>query len=160
MIAVAIDPGKSMGWAVYQTSQGWYGSAVPPENWRLMWCGATDGDAPAFPSVVVLPIGRVDLCYIEKPQVYHDNHAKRVDPNDLITLACRAGFAAGRVNALRTVYILPRDWKKQVPKPIHHGRIAKHLDAREVRLLDGAKEDTWDAVGLGLFGLGRMRAGG
>lgn len=51
----------------------------------------------------------------------------------------------------------PSGWKGQVPKPIHHRRIAGLLDSRETAVWVGLGPDGRDAVGLGLWALRRGR---
>ncbi len=59
----------------------------------------------------------------------------------------------------------PHAWKGNVPKPVHHRRIRRALsrgalDALEARDYGNAQADVWDAVGLALFGAGKLGRGG
>lgn len=166
---LAIDPGKSMGWALFS------GAA-------LVRCGAFDGDYDAgmrtFGESSGLPPGfsYTDRIVCERPQYYPPTRgAKRVDPNDLITLALRAGAVVGSVRRLypcvEVRWVLPATWKGSVPKPIHQRRIWEALTPAEqasarpapagpvaARRESPGWTDTLDAIGLGLYDLGRLRA--
>lgn len=147
---IAIDPGRDAGYAIFDDSSG-----------ELASCGLV---ANLYRSGAVLT-GRV---VIELPQVYTQAHSKkRVDPNDLIRLAFEAGRLAGQVaGPMEITTVLPAEWKGQAPKTIVHGRIAKILSDEENRRLHrgldsvaGAlKHNALDAVGIGLWKLGRYRA--
>lgn len=54
----------------------------------------------------------------------------------------------------------PQRWKGNVPKAIHHGRLRDVLDLAERGVFDCAGEDGRDAIGIGLFALGRVGRGG
>jgi hypothetical protein len=62
----------------------------------------------------------------------------------------------------KTRTYLPRKWKGAVPKPIHHARIRALLSETERTVIDGLARDrdAMDAVGLGLFHVGRCSVGG
>jgi hypothetical protein len=98
---------------------------------------------------------------IEKPQVYQ---SMKVDPGDLIDLAIVVGRIIGLSGREVTLY-KPSQWKGQTPKAIHHERIKKLLSADELSrvVLPKAKKtlghNVWDAIGLGLFHLGRAGRG-
>lgn len=60
------------------------------------------------------------------------------------------------------VYVLPRQWKGQVPKDVHQEEfIRKALGPEELLLLTdwnkGELKQILDAVGIGLYQLGRLR---
>lgn len=92
---------------------------------------------------------------------------QEVPPNDLITLAVRAGEVGGAFRALGAVvdYVLPRTWKNgPIPKDVMHKRILRRLDDAERALIDVAgrgmapskRHNMLDAVGIGLWGLRRL----
>lgn len=123
----------------------------------------------------------VDEYAVECMQVYTGPRTsakpERVDPGDLIELAGVGGYVGGVLGATRSVSYLPREWKGQVPKPIHQVRILKALSEFEldrIRDEEGRRADlgfitfksapvdaplrnTVDAVGIGLFHLGRIK---
>jgi len=152
---LTIDPGVSTGWAEFTYADGGKGT--------LFACGAGDPrrrEVQAYPQTII----------IERPQVYRTAQSRGVDPNDLITLAIQVGQYKEFFEALgRNVHlVLPRDWKGQVPKKVHHPRILSKLTPGELKIVnhqlqylfsEKAKGDMMDAVGLGLFWLGRCRVG-
>lgn len=105
---------------------------------------------------------------IEKPQVYRAAQSKG-DPNDLITLAIRVGWYQEYFESRGvSVYLVtPAMWKGQVPKPVHHRRIANKLSPQEHLVVSEGmigvpvtkQHNVMDAVGLGLFYTGRTRCG-
>lgn len=155
---IAFDSGENTGWAHFQDRV-------------LIKCGITH---PAmYPEDIVTRIGlpeKPPTVVIECPQVYRQSLQKG-DPNDLIKLATKVGeigMAYRMVYYLRGVDFhyekpLPRDWKGQVPKSIHHNRELKKLSEEERRAMVqdlkrvpmGAWGDVKDAVCLGLWRLGR-----
>lgn len=140
---VSVDPGEHMGFAVFRDGTLWQ-------------CGLGGYGLPPGCEFV-----------IEKPCVYPRSKA---DPNDLITLAVRVGEELGAAKrlGLRTRTVLPREWKRSVSKEIMLDRITAHLaaDEREVfaeNVVGVARcrvNNVLDAIGIGLFHLGRMRPGG
>ncbi len=101
---------------------------------------------------------------IEVPKVYPHSSKKsadgtehNVDPNDIVRLAYLAGVLAPGVET-----VTPQEWKKQVPKKIHNQRVLSRLNEKERYLIEDyncpahLKHNVIDAVGLGLWKLGRM----
>jgi hypothetical protein len=133
---LAIDPGILTGWAVFDSRGG------------LQACGLGE-DFPTLSERVAV---------IERPQVYRASKSKG-DPNDLITLAIRVGRYYERLEkaGVRVHLVLPTTWKGQVPKTIHHERIAGSMPATEVEIVRRVEkkigklkcENVWDAIGLG-----------
>lgn len=95
---------------------------------------------------------------VELPRVYPRERAK-ADPNDLVTLAFRAGTKVGIWKApdTRIHIVRPADWKGQTPKAVMNKRVLARLEVDEVVAL-GAENDhnVLDAIGIGLFHLGRL----
>lgn len=108
---------------------------------------------------------------VEWPQIY----ASRIkagqtegDPNDLIALAAVSALVAS-AGSVSSSY-LPAEWKGQLKKPKKKGdvnamavRCAAKLSPVEQAVVsslatEGLSKDhnTWDAVGIGLFHLGRL----
>ena len=143
MNILAIDPGIDQGWATFVANV-------------LTGCGLGVPFAPVYPHEV----------YIECPQIYP---AGKGDPNDLIKLAIRVGHclaeAERSAGCLRTTLVYPRQWKGQTPKPVNHRRIRATLSASEIACLDRSLVDVTnslqhnvlDAVGIGLYAVGRLR---
>jgi hypothetical protein len=149
---LTIDPGADQGWGLF-------------ENGLLYTCGLGDPWAGLY----TLVHGRPDLLVIECPQVY-PRSKKRVDPNRLIVLARRVGRAEDRAELLRipVELVFPRAWKGTVDGDVMIERIRSRLSAAELALVDGALgpkgkpvakgklHNVIDAVGLGLWKLGRL----
>lgn len=104
-------------------------------------------------------------CVCEIPQIYDPRAAKTVKrPSDLIDVTVAAGRMTG---AVRTEYVLPAQWKGQVPKAVHHKRVRATLMTDEQVVSDAyldtikpaLRHNIWDAIGLGLVVLGRMTPG-
>ena len=100
--------------------------------------------------------GLVQLLVIEKPQVYKNARARS---SDLVDLAVSTGRIAAPYE--NVVYYLPREWKGQTPKGIHHARIVSALSEYERRALPkrkGELKHVLDAVGIGLYHMKQMGA--
>lgn len=98
-----------------------------------------------------------DHVVIELPQVYRNTR----NPAAIIKLAFAAGMITASFNPEQITTYLPRTWKGQVPKDIMVGRIiAKVTDAEMGNVtVPGNKKhalDMWDAVGIGLYHVGRL----
>lgn len=140
MRLLAIDPGtKSTGFAIFEDG------LVHVSRATLLSCADTDAALCTFE-----PYADIIVC--EVPQVYPRSKA---DPNDLIKLALLAGALVAKWPAHSKVLVYPREWKNQVPKKIHNARTLAKLTPSELRLCEGLSHDEIDAVGLGLWYLGR-----
>ena len=108
----------------------------------------------------------------EWPLIVHDSHQKgskrRIDKNDLLALAgVSAAFAMAFPHATCRSFI-PRDWKGTVDPDVMTRRIAARLSPKELdhvewrsRLKDpcaGSMHNVFDAIGIGLFMLGRLKS--
>lgn len=99
----------------------------------------------------------------ELPQVYQRGKSKG-NPNDLIDLALALGRFTGGVTC---EYVLPAQWKGQIPKTIHHQRMRAALWPTELIALDESTSgelktqihNLYDSVCLGLTVLGRLTPG-
>lgn len=98
-----------------------------------------------------------DVLVIESQQVYR-GALMRGDPNDLIQLAAVKGAIIQRFAHLEGNIFAPKpsEWKGQVPKDVHHERILKRLSHEEQKLWPKNK-NARDAIGLGLWKLGRLK---
>jgi hypothetical protein len=133
---ISIDPG------VHTSGIAYWSDGV------LVW---VDYKKPSFDQCVPL--------VIEKPQVYQ-GRAQKGDPNDLITLAVEVG----RISSLypSVDFVLPRQWKGTIKKEMMLKRILKTMTDDELLLLKNLKlpkskeHNVVDAVGIGLWRLGRL----
>ena len=98
---------------------------------------------------------------LELPQVYRQRQQKG-DPNDLIGVAAVAG-ACAMICTPPIRLVLPREWKGTVPKHIDNARTLRTLTRAELRIVEACEcpdhlmDNVLDAVGLGLWHLGRKR---
>lgn len=129
--------------------------------------GAADGGAlleECRPYLV--PVTADRRAVIELPQVYPGRRQKG-DPNDLIEVAAAAGAVGALLSAhgLAVRFVRPRDWKGQRPKDVDHARTRAILHASELEIVERVcagvprahRLDLMDAVGIGLWSLGRGR---
>lgn len=110
----------------------------------------------------VSPIMPVELLVTEWPQAYRPGKSKG-DPNDLFAL-CAIPFACSGVTKPVIAYT-PKEWAGQIPKATTKGkadssprakRIRSRLTAEELKHWPSGQHDAIDAVGLGLFHVGRL----
>ena len=148
MSTLAIDPGKSTGWALFRREE-------------LSACGLVDptkGERPPRHE-------GLDVCVVEVPCHQHSDTPSLT--NDLFKTAFRAGQLAESTGCRDIVAVSPHAWKGSVPKDLHNERVLKRLTEDERKILyaacraDGKKvsvsllNNVIDAVGLGLWYLGR-----
>jgi hypothetical protein len=99
-----------------------------------------------------------DHVVIELPQIYPGSKAKG-NPNDLIRLAFQAGRLVGS-SSCETV--LPRQWKGTIKKEVMLRRILSRLTDEELAMLKALRlpkskeKECIDAIGIGLWKLGRL----
>lgn len=126
---ISIDPGKTVGFALWTLG-------------RLTKCGSVDIDR-----INLLP--HASLAIIEMPDHF------RVSVDDVVVCAFRAGRISGLYPEHRTIKV--NQWKGSVKKRITQARALSVLDPIEADETRGANHHCWDAIGIGLFVLGRMR---
>lgn len=165
---IAIDPGvRSMAIAVFDdvgALQDAWNEAVPGfgslarllEHW-------------GSPSVrLVLRLQRQNLrgrrIVGERQIVYPGAKGLKTNPNDLLDLAMCSGafYGALCVDMVASLTLVePAEWKAQVPKDITKKRIEELLAPSEkVNIKKGGEmHNVYDAIGIGLFALGRAKRG-
>lgn len=153
---LAIDPGlHGVGWAVAENAmlRGHQGG-------KLLGAGyypGVDGRGPetwnALRGLVdVVRDFHCDTLLLEFPEWYYQNSHARAE--DLLELAAVDGFMVGAFPYVTMrLYVQPKEWKGQLPKNVHHARLAKKLSPEEHQRIQfpGTKEldhNVWDAVGL------------
>jgi len=138
---VTFDPGACTGWANFLGATLRTAGVIQDTD-------QIGHDSGAWDATLVL---------IEKPLIYATD--TKTDPNNLVTLAIRAGEIGGWVKAFTVPvqYVTPRKWKGTTPKDISHRRIlAKLSDTEKQRLPKLPKSkahNMLDAVGIGLWWL-------
>jgi len=138
---LAFDPGNRTGWAKFVGQE-------------LHSAGLLKAGRPE--------LGLPQRVVIEVPRWYPHEH--KVDVNDLLDLGQKAGWLKGFYEDLgaETEYVYPRTWKGTVPKDIHNERVLQKLSSAELSVLQKKPRATKfdhnmvDAVGIGLWKLGRM----
>lgn len=157
-LAIGLDPGKwKMGRAV-----GRDGLIVSAEVVRTPPARTWSEHAAVVAALSGAPQGAV--WWVECPQVRAGGRvAVKADVAELESLTRNLkASATGTVNLLD-----PFEWKRQVPKAVHHRRIMSLLSPAETAVVQAAlttakdgKLDLMDAVGILLYGLGRCGPGG
>jgi hypothetical protein len=143
---LAIDPGKTTGWALYY------------EKRLHRFDKLTDAQILTGGLHKYLP-PLVDIV-IERP-VFRRNHPRQ---ENILTLAMLAGQIGAVYGLERTHYVKPEQWKKQLPKGVCWARALGRLDADERALLHPAivrsakklDHNIADAIAIGLWALGRF----
>ena len=151
---LCIDPGsKKAGVALFEDSG------------TLMTAWLAEGDDwrdTADDVMRQLPVSAVKVRHvvIEKMQIYEGTPTAQA--NACILLSLMAGRVTGMFGASKTHEYLPKTWKGQVPKAIHHKRIEQKLTMFEFARIEFPKtklghHDIWDAIGIGLYHLRKKR---
>ena len=167
---LAIDPGlRNMGVAVFED-----GTLVFADN--IKGSPATElSDAIYDMAKAVISLEElkgVTEVVSELPQIYR---VSKGDPNDLINICLPACIVIGHTK-LKPTLVYPRQWKGQLPANVCAGRILTKLTEKEREAIDwlesfentlkkcvkegreigGVKHNAIDAVGIGLYHLGRF----
>jgi hypothetical protein len=107
-------------------------------------------------------LGACGRLVVEWPQVYRAGRAKG-DPNDLLPLVGVAMCLAGTLRAEQVQALRPAEWIGQLPKFTTGDPLTSPRGRLIWSILDDAERggvtvshDSLDAVGLGLFALGRL----
>ena len=149
-ILLAIDPGKShFGYSVFADG-------------RLIACGTPENVDPTTLANIAIGLygyykRQPNTCVavvMEVPQNYL--RSRRVKSLEGLVALCAAVDRAVQVKA----FYQPKMWKGQVPKPAHHRRLCRVLTGAELDLWGTADHNAKDAIGIGLFHLGRTSKGG
>jgi RNase H-fold protein (predicted Holliday junction resolvase) len=155
---LAVDPSSlSAGLAVFTEVRGLlsYAQVVAPK--------------PGGPQNVAKAIEEIARNYditelaIEEPMEFRSKKGRKVKVDNLLLLARAVGATVARIN-VRTCYYRPTEWKGQLPKRVTEKRIRAILSDNEmskIKMPRGQKKrgDVFDAIGIGLFHIGRARKG-
>jgi hypothetical protein len=136
MIWISVDPGvQNCGLCVWRDQELLKAYLWKSENSFPEWF---EGDASKY----------IVLAVVEQMKVYPGARFAA----DLLDVS----FAAGRVTAEipEVVKVLPSAWKGQVPKKIHHARLAKSAKPEELAKIEAAcipslRHNVMDAYGIG-----------
>lgn len=160
MRTLALDPGiRGCGVALFVDDQ-----LERAEYIRNPVAKGADLDAvKAMVIEVTACAGAVDKFAAERMQVYRQGKQKGRDPNDLIPLAAIVGGVS--LCAREPTWFVPRDWKYTMPKAktgeeyIIERRVNERLSESErlnIRDAGALSHNVYDAIGIGLFHLGRF----
>lgn len=150
MNLITIDPGvKKCGYAYFEKG------VLITADWILT------NHAVGNAAVGVYPPGMAARAVCEAPRFYgslsdRSKNKNSIDPNDLLDLA----MVVGRFVQVGADIVYPADWKAQVPKQVMTARILTFLSAEEKANMRSTDHNTIDAIGIGLWKLGRMGRGG
>ena len=143
----AIDPGKhfcgASFWSVKKTTA------------ELMWAKLVPTDQTIF----MFCVSGIDNLHIviEQPRNYRGSSATDSGVKALKDTIIRLNI---EYPLCKKTYFYPDQWKGSVPKPIHNKRTLDALSIKEKTLFDTTDHNVIDAVGIGLFALGRVNRGG
>ncbi len=164
---VSIDAGlRGCGVGVFTGSELTRALYVPnPERTAR---GTKAWRAMAMAVVAALTLsGALGTLVVERMETYGPRHQKGSQA-DLHELTGVTGALAYALPAVTNVDYLPKQWKGQVPKEIHHERARRVLSELEGQLLaqrlasipTSYRHNAMDAVALALFAAGRLGRGG
>lgn len=102
-------------------------------------------------------LGEVDELLLEYPKVARQ--WSKGDPNDLVALAYTQGAMTTALPAKQVKAIEPQSWKGTVNADIVTERIKVQLTPVEQTRVEAKDHNTYDAVGIGLWGCGRLHKG-
>jgi hypothetical protein len=155
-VVLGVDPDTtSLGWALLAKGRLYQAGLVRAKNLEGMIFEVTRARAWTWETI--------DLLVVERAEIYPHGEAR---PNDLSQLLIVAGTVAGYVAHRRLCLPYPKEWKKQVPKEIHHRRLLEGLTQEEHAVLDAAlrgvpmslRHNVLDAVGLAKWGAAQKSA--
>lgn len=132
---LAIDPGLKPGCVELDASGAVIRASHKLESW------ATCSEWP--------------LVATEGQWMFRHSKSDNLDPNDLLTLAFRAGFTLASIPALRRMRIPPSVWRggSSVNKQVMQNRILRTLSPEERALFKdipkGRHGDVLDSIGIG-----------
>ncbi len=129
---LSIDPGATVGWAAWNKGVLTSCGQVPFAQFRQTGLR-----------------GNYKSAAIEVP----DHFA--VKTKDVLTLAFRAGVIAGCFEEYETVPV--KSWKGSIPKHATARRAMQALTDVETASVESFGDHCWDAIGIGLFVLGRLK---
>lgn len=172
----SIDPGYSKkgaaGWGHFDFAELTHAGLVRrDEAWSTGRMGLELGTR-----IVSTITSSVDVVVVERMQSY-SHSAQKGDQNDLVKLAEVGAAAAGVIAGVRLLddgtqleiaHVTPHEWKGNVDPDIMIKRIQALLKPHELEVAIAAFErdanrakslwhNGWDAIGIGLVRLGRMK---
>jgi hypothetical protein len=159
-VVVTVDPAlRCAGVALWVLDRD-ARAAADRVTFRGAWDVRNDGNASAMVSGIYVRLlddpafvaARSCFVIVEKMQHYRGKAARdaSLEAVEAVTASLRSRFP------LLADPWTAGQWKGQIPKDVHHGRVAAHLRTP----CDGLGPDAMDAVGLGLYAFGVVGRGG
>ena len=148
MTLLAVDPGRCSGIA-------WYVDGLLTV---AMTC-RTRGDYRACGDMIIKAFPAVPAqLVIEKPRIYNRGAGiTKGDPNGLRPLLQLIGYLAHAYRRTELIEVEPATWKGQAKKETTRAMSERRLSAAELAVIPPRlAHDGWDAIALGLWGLGRF----
>lgn len=93
--------------------------------------------------------------FIEMPQHMASAKGIAAQSGSVYKLAFLVGYLAADVYPCEVIVVTPQEWKGQLPKDVVQRRIERILGRSKCRAV-GIRSHAWDAVGIGLFALGKF----
>jgi len=156
-LLLAIDPGAMFGWALFRDGKlvdSGHCSKKAFYAWKLSPQAIRAGQK--LPPEASTMLGGIVVG--ETPNYRHQGSSKKgqATPNDLITLGILLGELVGLYRRKVDVveFVTAQEWKGSLGKDICHNRIKRFLEPDETM---PDNHNARDAVGIGLFKLGRYR---
>ena len=170
---IAIDPGvHSMAVAVFESGglllEAWNEESKSVFLTNVKLSVAEQVERWGSPSLRLINrlqrAGMNSPIYSERQVSYAGVKGMKIDPNDLIDLSmCTGAFTGALCVEMSSTLTLvePAEWKAQVPKDVTRRRIEALLTPSEKEGIKkgGEMHNVYDAIGIGLFALGRAKKG-
>lgn len=142
----SVDSGANLGWAIFSES-------------GMEDCGLCRSMEALTNVGQLYMTGGVKRLVVERPHAGRT----RARARDILTLAVRAGEAGGLLGYFLGVnpeYLEPQKWKGQLSKKRCNEIVEAKLSVRELQIVNkikplSAKHNVLDAIGIGLFSVGR-----
>lgn len=154
---VAFDPGlapsSGTGWARFHYGELFSAGVLVPVK------GTLEDKLRELARQAHTATNSTDTVVMEHMRIYPGPRQKG-DQNDLIDLAVLEGMILGATNPAGIVLVSARTWKGNVPKDIMGKRILAALSEAERAQIEGKGKrmhNALDAIGIGLWALGRLR---
>jgi hypothetical protein len=166
MSLLVVDPGKNaLGWAYFGDAGLLYACGV-------VRAGEHEENIALVARLVIMELHRAIESFppakrlVTEQMVVYPGPQQKGDPNDLIALSFISGGGHMLCAPAATLELVtPHEWKGQVPKDIMQKRIERSLSLLEQQMVTASlqgvapslRHNAWDAVGIGLNALGRLR---
>jgi Holliday junction resolvasome RuvABC endonuclease subunit len=161
---LAIDPGLGgTGWALW-TSEPQAHPVWTPVNIGVIYGKAKDDTLAARCEEIAVQLNRHQLetswmfptaVLVELPQHMASAAGIAAQSGGIYKLTFLAGYLARALYPADVFVVNPGEWKGQLPKSVTQHRIERVLGKPLCKRLN-IKTHAWDAVGIGLWAMGRL----